>query len=135
MINKCNNSDIERINELGLLINNNFNKVNNIEEIIKNNEIIGYYDNNELVGFLIYKSIYEVIDLLYIVVDPIYRKHGIGSTMMDYLLKLDYERIMLEVNVDNKNAINLYKKYNFKIINIRSNYYGNSNAYVMELIK
>ena len=135
MINNCKLSDINRIKELGSLINNNFSKVNNIEEIIKNKEIIGYFDNNKLVGFLIYKKLYEVIDLLYIVVDPIYRIKGIGSILMDYLLKLDYERIMLEVNTNNKNAIKLYKKYNFKIINIRDNYYGNNSAYVMELIK
>ena len=135
MISNCKLIDIDRINELGLLINSNFSKVNNIEEIINNNEIIGYYDDNKLVGFLIYKSIYEVIDILYIVVDPIYRKHGIGSILMDNLLKLDYERIMLEVSVDNKSAIKLYKKYNFKIINIRDNYYNETSAYVMELIK
>ena len=135
MINNCYIKDLDRINELGSLINKKFNKVNNIEEIISNKEIIGYYDNNKLVGFLIYKKIYEVIDLLYIVVDPIYRKHGIGSNLMEYLIKLDYERIMLEVNTNNKSAIKLYKKYNFKIINIRDKYYGDSSAYVMELIK
>ena len=135
MINNCEYNDIDRINELGLLINNNFNKVNNIEEIINNKEIIGYYDNNKLVGYLIYKKLYEVIDLLYIIVDPIYRKHGIGSKLMEYLLNMEYERIMLEVNTNNKSAIKLYKKYNFKIINIREKYYGDNSAYVMELIK
>ena len=135
MINNCEYNDIDRINELGLLINNNFNKVNIVSDLINNKEIIGYYDNNKLVGYLIYKKLYEVIDLLYIVVDPIYRRHGIGSKLMEYLLKLDYERIMLEVNTNNKSAIKLYKKYNFKIINIREKYYGDNSAYVMELIK
>ena len=135
MISNCSVNDIDRINELGSLINNKFSKVNNIKDIINSNEIIGYYLDNKLVGFLIYKRIYEVIDLLYIVVDPIYRKKGIGSILMNSLLNSDYERIMLEVNVSNKSAIKLYKKYNFNIINIRNNYYGNENAYVMELVK
>ena len=43
--------------------------------------------------------------------------------------------MLLEVRCDNINAIKLYKKYNFKIINIRKNYYENNDAYVMELIK
>ena len=135
MINNCNIEDINRINELGNLINNNFSKVNDIKKIIDNNEIIGYYLDNKLIGFLIYKKMYEVIDLLYIVIDPIYRRKGIGSEILEKLLEMDYERIMLEVNVSNKSAINLYKKYKFKIINIRNNYYGKDSAYVMELIK
>ena len=136
MLNFCNISEIDKIIALGKLINNNFDRVNNIEEIINNKEIIGYYDNNILVGFLIFNKNYEVLDLLYIVVEPIYRSNGIGSKLVEYLIKnTDYERILLEVRCDNVNAIKLYKKYNFKIINIRKNYYENNDAYVMELIK
>lgn len=135
MVNNCNISDIDRIIELGKLINSNFDKLNNIEEIINKKEIIGYYDNNKLVGFIIYEKLYEVIDLLYIVTDTLYRKHGIATSLMNELLKKDYERIMLEVRCDNTNAIKLYKKFNFKIINIREKYYETQDAYVMELIK
>ena len=132
MKNNCSYSDIDRIIELGNLINNNFSNVNDVRGLIDNKEIIGFYENDVLVGFLIYKKLYEVIDLLYIIVDPMYRRKGIGSKLMDSLLKIDYERIMLEVNTNNKSPIKLYKKYNFKIINIRNNYYGESSAYVME---
>lgn len=136
MLNFCNISEIDKIIKLGKLINNNFDKVNNIEDIINKKEIIGYYDNDILVGFLIFNKNYEVLDLLYVVVDPIYRNKGIGSKLVDYLINTkDYERILLEVRCDNVNAIKLYKKYNFKIINIRKNYYENNDAYVMELIK
>ena len=135
MVNNCTISDIDRIIELGKLINSNFDKLNNIEEIINKKEIIGYYDNNKLVGFIIYKKLYEVIDLLYIVTDTLYRKHGIATTLMNELIKIDFERIMLEVRCDNSNAIKLYKKFNFKIINIREKYYDNIDAYVMVLIK
>ena len=135
MISNCDYSDMDRINELGNIINSNFSKVNKVKDIIDNKEIIGYYFDNNLVGFLIFKKVYEVIDLLYIIVDPIYRKRGIGSRLMESLLERDFERIMLEVNVSNKSAIKLYKKYNFNIINIRDNYYGVDSAYVMELIK
>ena len=132
MINKCSLNDINRIKELGKLINNNFDKLNNIEDIINNNEIIGYYIDNVLIGFIIYKRLYDVTDLLYIVVDKIYRNKGIGSLLMEYLIKIS-ERILLEVRCDNNNAIKLYKKYNFKIINIRKKYYDNMDAYVREL--
>ena len=136
MVNNCNIFDSLRIKELGKLINSNFDKVNNIEELINKQQIIGYYDNNILVGFIIYEKVYEVIDILYIIVDEIYRRRGIASLLMDTLLNFDnYERIMLEVRCDNSNAIKLYKKFDFKIINIRKKYYDNNDAYVMELIK
>ena len=136
MVNNCTIKDTEKIKELGKLINSSFDKVNNIEELIKDNKIIGYYDNDILVGFLIYEQLYEIIDLLYIVVEPIYRRKNIGTKLINYLIQnKEFEKIMLEVRCDNNNAIKLYKKFNFKIINIREKYYDGQDAYVMELIK
>ena len=136
MVNNCTKNDIEKIKELGKLINSSFDKVNNIEELINDNKIIGYYDNDILVGFLIYEQLYEIIDLLYIVVEPIYRRKNIGTELINYLIQnKKFEKIMLEVRCDNSSAIKLYKKFNFKIINIREKYYETQDAYVMELIK
>lgn len=135
MLNNCTKNDIEKIKDLGKLINSNFDKVNNIEKLINDNKIIGYYDNDILVGFLIYEQVYEIIDLLYIVVEPIYRRKNIGTKLLKYLIQnKEFEKIMLEVRCDNNSAIKLYKKFNFKIINIRGNYYNNMDAYVMEMI-
>lgn len=136
MVNKCSILDIDRIIELGRLINNDFDKLNNISELISNDNIFGYYLDDKLVGFIVINKCYEVIDLLYIVVDKLYRNKSIGSKLMEYMINtFDYERIMLEVRCDNVYAIKLYKKYNFKIINIRKNYYLNNDAYVMEMVK
>lgn len=136
MVNKCSILDIDRIIELGKLINNDFDKLNNISELISNDNIFGYYLDDKLVGFIVINKCYEVIDLLYIVVDKLYRNKSIGSKLMEYMINtFDYERIMLEVRCDNICAIKLYKKYNFKIINIRKNYYLNNDAYVMEMVK
>lgn len=133
MINNCNNSDKERIIELGKLISDNFDRVNNIDKIIEDKEIIGYYEDDILVGFIIFKTLYDVTDLLYIVVDEEYRNKKVGSRLMDYLIN-NSKKIILEVRCDNKSAINLYKKYNFMIINIRKKYYDNMDGYVMELM-
>ncbi len=136
MVNNCTKNDIEKIKELGKLINSSFDKVNNIEELINDNKIIGYYDNDILVGFLIYEQLYEIIDLLYIVVEPIYRRKSIVTELINYLIQnKEFEKIMLEVRCDNSSAIKLYKKFNFKIINIREKYYDGQDAYVMEMIK
>lgn len=133
MVNNCELKDIDSIKKLGRLINNNFDKLNNLEDIINNKEIKGYYIDNELVGIIIYKTLYDTTDLLYIVVDKLYRNKNIASTLLENLIK-ESNKIILEVRCDNKNAIKLYKKYNFKIINIRKDYYDNMDAYVMELI-
>ena len=133
MVNNCELKDIDSIKKLGRLINKNFDKVNNLEDIINNKEIKGYYIDNELVGIIIYKTLYDTTDLLYIVVDKLYRNKNIASILLENLIK-ESNKIILEVRCDNKNAIKLYKKYNFKIINIRNNYYDNMDAYVMELI-
>ena len=136
MINKCNLKDIDRINELGNLINSNFSRLNDVEKLINEERIIGCYENDLLIGFVLFELNYEVLDILYIVVDPIYRNKGYASLLIDYILdNYVFDRIMLEVRCDNSNAIKLYKKYNFKIINVRKNYYDNMDGYVMEMIK
>ena len=136
MVNFCNISDLYKIINLGKLINNNFDKVNNLEEIINKNNIIGYYSEDKLVGFLMYDTNYEITDLIYVVVEPIYRRRGIGYSLVKYLVEnTNTDKIMLEVRCDNDSAIRLYKKFGFKIINTRRRYYDNSDAYVMELIK
>ena len=135
MINNCNIKDINRINYLGNLLNPDFSKLNDAKSLIDNKEIIGYYKDNELVGILVFKKLYEVIDILYLIVDKKFRKQGIGTELINYLKKLDYERIMLEVDTSNIEAINLYKKKGFNIINERKQYYKNNNAFVMEAKK
>ena len=39
---------------------------------------------------------------------------------------------MLEVKVDNINAIKLYEKFDFKVIHIRRGYYNGVDALIME---
>ena len=134
MINNCNILDKNRIIELGKLITDNFDKVNNVEEIIKNKEIIGYYINNRLVGYIIFKRMYDITDLIYIIVDTEYRRQKIASKLLEYLIE-ESEKILLEVRCDNDNAIKLYKNYNFKIINIRKKYYNNVDGYVVDVMK
>ena len=107
MINSPSISDIDTIKKLGLLLNDNFIKTNNIEEIINNKEIIGYYILDKLVGFIIFKKLYETIDILYVVVEPDYRKKGISSKLLNEIIKMECKHIMLEVNTKNIAAINI----------------------------
>ena len=98
------------------------------------NKVIGHYFDNKIVGFLDYSVMYEKIEINYIFVIEEYRKKGIAYNLIKYVIdNYDFENITLEVNVNNTNAINLYKKLGFKIINIRKCYYDGVDGYLMEV--
>ena len=136
MINDIKLKDKERFNELGLIVNKNFAKLFQIEELINSSydSLLGYYNNELLVGFIHINKMYETIDIVNIVVDEKYRRQGIATSLIKYVLNTynDVEKVMLEVNEHNKNAINLYLKNGFKEINRRPKYYGPDTAIIME---
>ena len=139
MIRNGNNSDIDRINELGLLLNNNFSKTYNLNDYFKNKnyKILVNVDKN-INGFLIFYNNLDNLELEAIVVDINKRKQGIGSTLLEYLINYsekEKKSIILEVASNNEVALNLYKKNGFKIINIRKKYYNNQiDAYMMKRV-
>lgn len=97
---------------------------------ITNNPFRKYlvYDDKAI---LVYSLIYDRIEIDYIYVLEEYRNNGIASKLLDYLFnKYDYS-VSLEVRVDNIEAINLYKKFNFEVSTIRKNYYKDIDAYLM----
>ena len=90
-----------------------------------------YIENNEPIGLISYSLIYDRIELEYIWTSFEHRKKGIASKLMDKMIEENINNITLEVRTTNENAIKLYKKYNFKIVSTRNNYYGNEDAYLM----
>ncbi len=96
-----------------------------------------YKKNNKIIGFISYSIIYERAELNYIVVDEKYRGKGIAQKLLDFALddlkNNMVENFSLEVNVNNKDAIKLYLKNGFEIKTVRSNYYKDSDAYLMVL--
>lgn len=83
------------------------------------------------VGLISYSLIYDRIELEYIWVKDDFRGKGIASKLMDKMLEEKVSNITLEVNITNECALNLYKKYGFKVASVRSNYYGDDDAYLM----
>ena len=138
MIRKALVSDIDVINKLGLLLDASFKEKNDLSTLI-HNDVYSIYvieDNGDICGFIMVTELYEVMDLLYIVVDPSYQHQGFGTQLLNYAIlnkKTDVNKIMLEVRCNNMNAINFYKKNSFNQINIRKNYYDNNiDAIIME---
>lgn len=103
------------------------------EELINPNSqyIVAKIDDN-IVGFAgIWKAV-DVIHITNIVTKKNLRNKGIGSILLDNLIKISYKiedviSITLEVNENNLPAINLYKKYGFKKVGLRKKYYNNQN--------
>lgn len=124
---------------------NDVTKVNNLlkhfnykitDEVFKQPFFNGVvYDEDEIKGVLIYSEIYDRIEIEYIIVKEEFLNKKIASKLMEWLIFYSKNNnilnITLEVNVNNKRAINLYKKFQFKEILRRKNYYGNDDAIVM----
>ena len=133
MISKLTKEDVQEVTKLGTILNPNFIKLFHIENLNPNETIYVYKENNIIKGFVHIQNGLDIIDLLNIIVKPEYRNQGIGSVLLNYIIdnKQD-KKIMLEVRSKNINAIKLYQKYDFKIINIRKNYYKDDDAIIME---
>lgn len=139
MIRKAEKKDIKSINELGNTMFNNFLNKFNINEYIENPNYIILVDieNSKLNAFLIcYKNI-DFYELELILVEENERNKKIGSRLLNNLIINNLkngDEILLEVNMNNTNAIKLYNKFNFKVISIRKKYYGDEDAYVMKMV-
>lgn len=136
MIKKINIDDLITFNNIGVQVNDNFIALFNLKDIINSDYeyVFGYYIDNKLVGFIHISKLYENVDIINIVVDTSYRRQGIGSKLLNFIISLfdDCKTILLEVNENNKDAIDLYKRNDFKVINIRTKYYKNDNALIMK---
>lgn len=97
---------------------------------------IVYILDEKIVGFLNFYIMYEQAELEYIYVSEDYRMNSIGFELMNFFIKevknANCNSITLEVNINNIAAINLYKKFGFKMVSIRKKYYNNDDALLMQ---
>ncbi len=102
-------------------IENHFSKNNNYS--------LGYFEDDNLVGFLTGETIknnkeYDLeLHILFVVKDQ--RRKKIATKLLNYIEKnnLNFSKIFIEVAEDNVEAINFYQKNNFVFLNFRHNYY------------
>ena len=124
MIREANIKDLEEINNLLSEFNYKLNSLD--EEFLK----VVIHESNIIDGVLVYKYIYDRIEIDYIIVSKDKRRSGIAYSLMNYLDKYNVS-ITLEVNEINKAAINLYKKCGFIEVAKRKNYYKENDAILM----
>ena len=135
MVDNYKENYYDEIIKLGKIVNEDFEKIFKINNLNRTEKIYVYLYDNKVTGFIHISSNYEIIDILNIVVDPKYEKQGIGTKLINYIIKKKdtiASKIMLEVREDNLKAINFYQKNHFTIIAKRKNYYKNKDALIME---
>ena len=89
--------------------------------------IVGYY------GFWV---MFENVDITKVSIRKEFQGMKLSNILMEDCINrvklLECEKINLEVRVDNFRAINLYKKYGFKEVIVRKDYYGkNEDALIL----
>lgn len=136
MIRKMEEKDFNSVYRLGKILHENYQNLYNLEEVINTNYFHTYVfeEDEKILGFLMYTKIENIIEILDIVVDEKQRRKKIATNLLDRLItnaKID-DKILLEVNVKNQTAIDLYEKFGFQTIHTRKKYYKNEDAYVME---
>ena len=105
-------------------------------EISDTDSVYNYMDGEKILGYLEIRLVDGVIDIMNLFVNEENRKEGIGTALMNEVIeKEDYNRIMLEVNENNNEAIRLYTRLGFKEISLRDRYYGEDTAIIMEKVR
>tara|TARA_B100001113_G_scaffold29189_1_gene20998 strand:- start:3689 stop:4150 length:462 start_codon:yes stop_codon:yes gene_type:complete len=99
------------------------------------------YFNNILAGYIISKISRPETHILNLTISSDFRKNGLGKSLIQLIINDSVirgaEDIILEVRVNNSNAISLYESLGFKKVGTRKNYYeskeGREDAYVLKL--
>lgn len=137
--------DLKKIYELERKIfqENAFSK-QTLKRLIEDNEFFLKIEKGTIrkviAGFvIIIKDRNDRANIINFLINPKYQNHGIGTVLLKKTIEeikmiREIKNIVLNVNVNNYNAIKLYEKYDFKIMKEINNYYNNGeSSFFMEL--
>jgi ribosomal-protein-alanine N-acetyltransferase len=81
---------------------------------------------DEIIGFALFRTLFEVCELLLIAVRPECRGQSVGATLMESVICMNraekVQKLFLEMRVTNS-AKGFYQRYQFKVVGERLNYY------------
>ena len=105
-------------------------------------DTISFYvvkDGDKVIGYMLYQTWEEEMELHTIAVTLKSRRHGIGEQMIKFMMEdassRGVKRIFLQVRPSNTPARTLYSKFEFQIVGMRPRYYRDNeeDALVMRL--
>lgn len=123
----------------------NFWEINHFQEVLSKKDLYIFQSlklDNNIIGYIVLMKVDSFIELHKIAIVPDYQGQGYGfyllKNIIDNLRLIDIENIVLEVNINNINAIKLYEKLGFNVIGVRKNYYkmkdDNSNIFMQDAL-
>ena len=109
-----------------------------VEETLERSDVLygmEYGRDKAPAGYFIGAASNGEAELYRIAVLPEYRRKGLGKHLMEAFLDScpkSTNKIFLEVRSKNTAALELYKRYGFKVIHVRKGYYKDDDGVVME---
>ena len=89
--------------------------------------VFGLLLSNLVIGICVFQIVLDEAQINFFVVNQKYRKKGLGSLLMSYLIteceKLNIKKLILEVSHSNFTADKFYSRFDFSTVGIRRNYY------------
>ncbi len=139
MIRKCSSKDVDDLVSLEQECFKSPLSYDFLKQEIEKNPLSNYlcFEKNGVVIGYIGLWLTDIGTILNLCVKEEYRRNNIASKLMDETIKVFKENnineISLDVRVSNEKALSLYKKYNFKQVLIRKNYYENKEDAIVML--
>jgi ribosomal protein S18 acetylase RimI-like enzyme len=96
-----------------------------ILDIFEKGEVYGYFHKNMFVGCIGIEKKENLLEIIFLLVDPVYQGKGIGKELMLFAENKTgriYEKIILEVLMKNS-AVYFYKKMGFNIVEEKNKKY------------
>ena len=94
-------------------------------------KVFGIFFTNFVIGICVFHVVLDEAQINYFVVNQKYRKKGIGSHLMVYIIKqcekLKINKLSLEVSQSNVIAEKFYNRFDFSTVGIRRNYYNDGS--------
>ncbi len=91
--------------------------------------------SRRIVGYITFRVVFDDLSVMNLAVDPAYRKRGIGGELIRFAMRIGHtggvRRATLEVRATNLAAQNLYKKFGFREVGCRPNYYSRPTEHAL----
>jgi ribosomal-protein-alanine N-acetyltransferase len=131
MIRLMQAADVEAVAKIERLVQSHPWSLKQFEEAVTAYQSTVIEVQGQVVGFCILQPVLDEANLLLMAIDPAQQGRGLGYQLLDTsvaMLKNNPVQIFLEVRESNQAAIKLYEKSGFHQIDLRKNYYPNSNG-------